>query len=100
MSAHESLRSEDHPAEGHHDPSRLAAGAQAFTPGRTSPARGSVQPFRIEVVDDETGRGVPLVELRTVNQIRFVTDSNGIVGVRRAGPHGPEGLLSRQEPRL
>src|SRR5271166_3775736 len=35
-------------------------------------------PFRIEMVDDETGRGVPLVELRTVNQIRYVTDSNGI----------------------
>jgi len=35
-------------------------------------------PFRIEMVDDETGRGVPLVELRTVNQIRYVTDSDGI----------------------
>lgn len=33
--------------------------------------------FRIEMVDDETGRGVPLVELRTVNQIRYLTDSNG-----------------------
>ena len=34
-------------------------------------------PFAIRVVDDETGRGVPLVELRTTNQLRFVTDSSG-----------------------
>ena len=43
------------------------------------------RPFRIEVVDDETGRGVPLVELRTVNQIRYVTDSNGIVAFDEPG---------------
>jgi hypothetical protein len=46
------------------------------------------RPFRIEVVDDETGRGVPLVELRTVNQIRFVTDSNGIVAFDEPGLMG------------
>jgi len=37
--------------------------------------------FRITVVDQDTGRGVPLVELRTVNEVRFYTDSNGIVAV-------------------
>lgn len=42
-------------------------------------------PFRIEVVDEETGRGVPLVELRTVNQIRYVTDSNGVVAFSEPG---------------
>jgi len=42
-------------------------------------------PFRIEMVDDETGRGVPLVELRTVNQIRYVTDSNGIAAFDEPG---------------
>jgi len=42
-------------------------------------------PFRIEIVDDETGRGVPLVELRTVNQIRYVTDSNGIAAFDEPG---------------
>jgi hypothetical protein len=36
-------------------------------------------PFRITVVDDQTGRGVPLVELRTVNEIRYVTDCRGVV---------------------
>ncbi len=44
-----------------------------------------VHPYRIEVVDDETGRGVPLVDLRTVNAIRYVTDSNGIVAFDEPG---------------
>ena len=38
--------------------------------------------FQIRVVDDETGRGVPLVELRTVHDQLFVTDSAGRVAVR------------------
>jgi hypothetical protein len=41
--------------------------------------------FRIQVVDQETGRGVPLVELKTVNQVRYVTDSNGIVAFDEPG---------------
>jgi hypothetical protein len=36
-------------------------------------------------VDDRTGRGVPLVELRTVNEIRLVTDSRGIVAFDEPG---------------
>lgn len=43
------------------------------------------RPFRIQVVDAATGRGVPLVELRTVNQIRYITDSNGIVAFDEPG---------------
>ena len=46
------------------------------------------QPFKIQVVDDETGRGVPLVELRTVNNIRCYTDSNGIVAFSEPGLMG------------
>ena len=38
--------------------------------------------FQIRVVDEETGRGVPLVELRTVHDQLFVTDSAGRVAVR------------------
>jgi len=38
--------------------------------------------FQIRVVDEETGRGVPLVELRTVHEQLFVTDSSGRVAVR------------------
>jgi hypothetical protein len=49
---------------------------------------GDRRPFRIEIVDDETGRGVPLVELRTVNQIRYVTDSNGVVAFDEPGLMG------------
>jgi len=38
--------------------------------------------FQIRVIDETTGRGVPLVELRTVHESRFVTDSAGYVAVR------------------
>jgi hypothetical protein len=41
--------------------------------------------FKIQVVDRQTGRGVPLVELRTVNNIRYFTDSNGIVAFYEPG---------------
>jgi hypothetical protein len=41
--------------------------------------------FKITVVDAETRRGVPLVELRTTNEIRYVTDSNGIVAFYEPG---------------
>ncbi len=41
--------------------------------------------FRIKVVDEATGRGVPLVELTTVNNVRFVTDSAGMVAFDEPG---------------
>jgi hypothetical protein len=41
--------------------------------------------FTITVVDEQTGRGVPLVELRTVNNVRHFTDSNGIVAFYEPG---------------
>jgi hypothetical protein len=41
--------------------------------------------FGIQVVDDQTGRGVPLVELETVNHLRFVTDSAGRVAFGEPG---------------
>lgn len=37
--------------------------------------------FRITVVDADTGRGVPLVALTTVNALTFYTDSNGVVAL-------------------
>ena len=37
--------------------------------------------FGIEVVDDETGRGVPLVELRTVSKVVYYTDSLGFAAI-------------------
>ncbi len=44
--------------------------------------------FVIQVVDDQTGRGVPLVELRTVNAIRYVTDSGGFAAINEPGLFG------------
>ena len=44
-----------------------------------------VKPFAIEVVDDQTGRGVPLVELTTTSGIVYVTDSAGFVAFVEPG---------------
>jgi hypothetical protein len=44
--------------------------------------------FRITIVDDATGRGVPLVELTTVNGIQLVTDSRGIAAFHEPGLMG------------
>lgn len=41
--------------------------------------------FAIRVVDDQTGRGVPLVELTTVNNLRYVTDNAGFVAFDEPG---------------
>lgn len=41
-----------------------------------------VELFKIQVVDEATGRGVPLVELKTVSQQRFFTDSAGVAAIR------------------
>lgn len=41
--------------------------------------------FAIQVVDRQSGRGVPLVELRTTNLIRYVTDSQGFVAFLEPG---------------
>src|SRR5690606_3783056 len=38
-------------------------------------------PFAIKVVDESTGRGVPLVQLETVPHEIFITDSNGYVAI-------------------
>lgn len=42
-----------------------------------SPGAQAVEPCRIEVVEKGSGWPVPLVELRTPHQIRFVTDNAG-----------------------
>ncbi len=41
--------------------------------------------FLIRILDEQTGRGVPLVELKTVNAIRFYSDSNGLVWINDPG---------------
>jgi hypothetical protein len=47
-------------------------------------------PFGIEVLDEQTGRGVPLVELKTVNGIRYWTDSAGFAAIPDADLVGQE----------
>jgi hypothetical protein len=42
-------------------------------------------PFAITVVDAATGRGVPLIELKTVHGVRYYTDSNGVVAFHEPG---------------
>ncbi len=44
--------------------------------------------FAIQVVDAQTGRGVPLVELRTTYNARYYTDSNGVVAFGEPGLTG------------
>src|SRR5437879_4513236 len=46
--------------------------------------------FAIRVVDEETGRGVPLVELKTVNSVSWWTDSAGYVAFDEPGLMGQE----------
>ncbi len=46
--------------------------------------------FAIHVVDEQTGRGVPLVELRTVHNTRYYTDSHGLVAFDEPGLEGRE----------
>jgi len=41
--------------------------------------------FKVRVVDEATGRGVPLIELRTVSQARWITDSAGLIAFFEPG---------------
>jgi hypothetical protein len=49
--------------------------------GNVGPASDASDYFKIMVVDEATGRGVPLVELRTTSHVRYYTDSNGIIAI-------------------
>src|SRR3954467_14300235 len=46
--------------------------------------------FAIRVVDQDTGHGVPLVELKTTNDVKHYTDSNGFVAFLEPGLMGQE----------
>ncbi len=39
----------------------------------------AVEPCRVEVVEKSSGWPVPLIELRTTNDVRFVTDNAGVI---------------------
>lgn len=57
----------------------------ALTPAAADQSDPQKRPFAILVVDEETGRGVPLVELKTVHEVRYVTDSAGVAAVDEPG---------------
>jgi hypothetical protein len=46
--------------------------------------------FGLQAVDEQTGRGIPLVEFRTVNDLRFVTDNAGWIAFNEPGLMGRE----------
>jgi len=41
--------------------------------------------FRIRVIDEQSGRGVPLIDLKTTNHLSFVTDSHGTAAIYEPG---------------
>lgn len=46
--------------------------------------------FEIRFTDRESGRGIPLVELTTVHDVRYVTDNAGRIAYREPGQAGRE----------
>src|SRR5260221_9599398 len=52
--------------------------------------------FAISVVDDQTGRGVPLVQLKTTNDVCYYTDSNGLIAFYEPGLMGQSVYFSLQ----
>lgn len=64
---------------------RLAALVVACGFALAAPGDEASRYFALRVVDDQTGRGVPLVELTTVNNLRYVTDNAGLVAFDEPG---------------
>lgn len=54
--------------------------------------------FFVEVLDEQIGRGVPLVELRTTSQIRLYTDSNGLAAFYEPGLMGRKVFFYVESP--
>lgn len=53
--------------------------------GLSSASACHAQPFVIRVVDADTDRPVPMVRLKTVNQMEYVTDSAGVIAFDEPG---------------
>src|SRR5258706_3405007 len=56
----------------------------------TVEAQPAAKYFKIQVVDDQTNRGVPLVELSTTADVSYFTDSNGLVAFDDPGLMGKQ----------
>ncbi|MCX7819669.1 MAG: hypothetical protein N2652_10780 [Kiritimatiellae bacterium] len=63
----------------------MVSGPRMALSGALITAVAAAQPFEIHVRDAVTGRGVPLVELRTVHQVRYWTDNAGRVAFDEPG---------------
>jgi hypothetical protein len=63
-----------------------------LTAPQSTPAQVQAPPpagyFAIEVLDDQTLRGVPMVELQTTSGTRYYTDSNGLIAFYEPGLMG------------
>ncbi|MCJ7839853.1 DUF4185 domain-containing protein [Lederbergia sp. NSJ-179] len=57
----------------------------APTKAKASEPSHNQELFKIQVIDAETGRGIPAVELRTTNNILYYTDSAGYVAFNEPG---------------
>ncbi|MDP9223986.1 MAG: hypothetical protein M3P18_09035 [Actinomycetota bacterium] len=49
--------------------------------------------FVVRVVDEQTDRGVPLVELKLTNEVRYWTDSAGVAALDEPSLRGREAFL-------
>lgn len=58
--------------------------------------KASPRPFGIQIIDGQSGRGVPLVELRTTNETVLVTDNAGWVACDDPGLMGQRVYFSIQ----
>jgi hypothetical protein len=54
--------------------------------------------FAIEVVDSQTGRGVPMVELQGTSGARYYTDSNGLIAFHEPGLMGRKVFFTVASP--
>ncbi len=54
--------------------------------------------FVVQVVDEQTGRGVPLVELRTNDDVAYYTDSNGVAAFLEPGLMGRKVFFTVTSP--
>jgi hypothetical protein len=50
--------------------------------------------FVVRVIDEQTGRGVPLVELRLPNEVKYWTDSAGLAALEEPSLRGREVFLA------
>lgn len=65
----------------------LALACLALVPAQVA---GEGRYFAVQVLDSDTGRGVPLIELKTNNNITYVTDSAGVAAINEPSLTGIE----------